>query len=336
MDADLLLNGVDGYEFNEAHPMAEEIERLAWRFSGVRREHPDTYYSRRDFFDGGDEDYHYKRIVPKTLQRGMPVPPALRVATGPDMVMARDTCDWLGRQSVLLRWFERDSRDVYSLWSNERLRDLIHQTQDLGGAVRAAHVTLESECGSDTQGTDNPFEIRVSGYAWTRATYLVSAEARDVLRVIGLLERAMRVGHRVNQLRSNALYGLNNINYGGRDGDIFDHHLNDALQAEQEADQLWKDPSHGPWHNFGGTPQPEDVGTAGDQIMAVRLRRAAQCLAAQVAKMAEVSCIQKWADDNHDESQKLPLVTEIPNHVLCAIRDWPPERPTAGSGKFKR
>lgn len=331
-EADLLHNGGGGYEFNVNHPMADSIQRLAWRFSGVRREELWDPYSYRRPLEGVNEDYNYRRLVPQSLQRGMPVPPALQVAAGPDLVTSRDTCDWFVRQAVVLREFEQDGQDVYRLWSNERLRDLIHQTLSFGGALGVAHETLASACGSDVQEDGSPFQVRVSSYAWTRATYLVSAEARDVLRVIGLLDQAMWVGYRVNRLRSEALHELNAINYSGRDSDFFDLHLSDALEAEQAAGQLWDDPSHGPWHNIGGTPRPEDVGTAGDQIIAVRLMRAAQTLAAQVAKMADMRCVQEWIDDNHDEAQDLPLVSEVPRDELRGQRDWPAEKPRPGSG----
>lgn len=331
LQADLLTSDDEGYALNPNHPMATTIERLAWRFSGVRRRDTGTRWhgtERRP-----KEDYHYQRTVPKSLQLGATISPDLMEATGPDLVTARDTCDWLAEKSHVLREFEHDGQEVYSLWSNERLRDLVHQTLHLCGAVGAAHETLTAACGSTTQGDSNPFEVRVSAYSWVRATYLLSAEARDVLRVINLLDQAIWVGHQVHQLRSEALWGLDNINHSGPDSEFVHEWLLEALDAEGEAVRLWNDHSFGTWHHMGGTPQPQDVGTAGDQIMAVRLLRIARELAAQVATMSRASCVQDWISANPGQADALPLIHDVSDEELRGRRDWPAWPPTP---KYRR
>lgn len=330
LQAGLLRSNARGYALNPDHPMTPTVERLAWRFSGARRHDPDADRYTSSPPMRPQENDHYRLTVPESLQLGATISPDLTVATGPDLMTARDTCDWLAQQSHVLREFHADSQDVYTLWSNERLRDLIHQTLNLCGAVGAAHNTLAAACDSTVQGDGDPFEVRVSAYAWVRATYLVSAEARDVLRVVGLLNRAIWVGYHVHQLRSDALQELNTINYSGRSSDSFEHHLTGALEAEKEADRLWDDPQYGRWHHVGGTPRPQDVGTAGDQIMAVRLIRVARELSAQVATMANDPCVQQWIDANADQAHALPLIREIPDDALQGHRDWPSWPPKPG------
>jgi hypothetical protein len=331
----LMLTNGDGYAFNDDHPMAKTITELAWRFSGIRRARERDYRYDAGYDTSHEvnvEDFHYRRTVPESLQLGAERDPRPIQALGPDLVSVRDTCNWLANQVSLLRQFENDGQEVYSHWSNERLRDLVHQTLHLGGALRAAWTTLSAACSSEVQGDANPFEVAVTAHAWVRATYLVSAEARDLLRVIELLDTAIWVGSRVNTLRTDAVDGLGTINYLARKSEAIDSHLDAALKDQRAASELWIDPSHGPWHNFGGSPRPQDVGTAGDQIMAVRLLRAVKTVAAQVEQMAREQCVSEWVASNPAEATELPLVTSVPDGALRGHREWPKGVPTVGDG----
>lgn len=322
MQADLLHLDPRGYTFNPDHSLAETVERLVWRFSGVRRHELDAdQHSTWHTWAPPEDDHYYRQLIPKSLQLGATIP--ADSLAGPGLVTVRDTCDRLAQLSRQLREFHSEAQAVYSLWWNERARDLIHQTVHLPGGLAAAHHTLEAAAGSDAQGDGNPFEVPVSAHAWIRATYLVSAEAWDVLGLITMLDQSIWVGHRVHQRRSDALRALNAINYSGTDGSSIQHHLAEALKAEKEADQLWDDPTYGRWHHVGGTPVPQDVGTAGDQVIAVRLLCKAQALSAQVAAMSEAPCVQEWVTANPGQAATRPLMVHVPDDALRGQRDWP-------------
>ncbi|MGB8379854.1 MAG: hypothetical protein WCG47_01180 [Dermatophilaceae bacterium] len=153
-------------------------------------------------------------------------------------------------------------------------------------------------------------------HAWARATYLVSAEARDILRVIKILDEAISVGSRVNDLRDDAIEHLHDINHADKDNQYADRWLDDALTAERKADAIWSDDSHGPYRNLGGKPRPVDVGTAGDQTFAIRLLRSARTLTEQVAQMAPHPSLQDWASIHPTEAKEFTLCTHLPDNLL--------------------
>lgn len=327
IDTGLLTLDPDGYELNDDHPMTPLITQLAWRFSGVVR-------TRRRVVDNGRRsglDYYYRYLVPEFFHSHVPDVPELEGMSGPDLVTARDTCDWLGERAATLARFDRNARDVHDLWGTERLRDMVHQTQHFGGVTALARNTLIAACSWKAQGDQDPYTVGVKASTWVRSTYLLSAEVRDILRVIKILDRAVWVAGRVNKLRSDAVYHLHEVNHAGRGSEYAAQWLEKALEAEREADALWTDPGYGEYKNIGGTPQVVDVGTAGDQVMAVQLLRAIEELAAQVAVMAQHQCVQEWNALHPEEAKRHALVTKVPTGVLRGARDYPKDSPRAGA-----
>lgn len=88
---------------------------------------------------------------------------------------------------------------------------------------------------------------------------------------------------------------------------------------------------YGEYKNIGGTPRVVDVGTAGEQVMAVQLLRIAKDLAAQVAVMAQAQYVQDWIALHPDETTRCALVTEIPTDLLRRGRNYPKDPPRAGA-----
>lgn len=326
----LLGSTEDGYLFNDEHPLAPVLLDLAWRFSGVRR----PVVHRPGWYDPAEDlviDYHHQRWIPEPLQvlSGQVDP-----RPGPDLQTAREATGWMGQMLPRLRTYESVGQEVYRWWSNERLRDMIHQTLHFGDALRPARASLLQASGRQAQGSRPPESVTVPALVWVQATYLASAELRDLLRVISILDTAIRVGRAVHRWRSDALYHLDQVNYSGRDSEHADGWLQESLDAAARAEALWADESHGPYKRIGGLPRAEDVGTAGDKILAVCLRRDATELAARVEQMATHPCVHQWRAEHPDQARQIPLVTQVPEGVLHnsqALGQMPYPEPGAGT-----
>lgn len=328
----LLSSTADGYVFNDDHPLASVLVCLAWRFSGVRRP-PAVHLP-----GGGDPavvDYHHQRWIPEPLQvLPADLSPAADVVTaGPDLRSVRETTGWMGELLTRLRGYEEIGQQVYRWWSTERLRDIIHQTLHFGGALGPARASLMRAAGSDAQGSRAPESVTVPALVWVQATYFASAELRDLLRVISILERAVRVGGTVHRWRTDALWHLDQVNRTGRDSEFAEQWLQEGLDAAARAEALWADESHGPYKHIGGLPRPEDVGTAGDKILAVRLHQDATELAARVEQMAAHPSVQEWNVEHPDLAKQVPLVRQVPSTALPdsrALGQMPTPEPGAG------
>lgn len=315
MEHELLQLDDFGYEFNDEHMLAPTARALAWRFSGVRRPPKDDGWPLPVFVDRHD-DFSYRRLIPASLRvTGSPGKDAPN-AGGPDLVTARDLCTWIEGICPELWGYARDGQDVFTRWSNERLRDMIHQTLHFAQPLRACLDTLVEASDVAVQAGADPRTVRVNDQAWARATYLVSAEASNVLHVVSILDTAIRIGGRVNTTRDQALSSLSSANYVGQGSDLTERYLQDALSSECEAEALWADSSSGPYRNLGGFPRACDVGTAGDQILAVRLLRTAHTLTSQVATMANYASLTTWRSAHPEEAAQIPLCTTVPVDLL--------------------
>lgn len=337
VERELLLVDAEGwYRFNDGHDLAEMLCSLVWRFSGVAR--PDLPMDRywpipRPANDWQDQ-YHYQGLIPDLLLAPPPHSEQPPDAAGPNLIDARDLHTWVGQVLPELRSYERDGQWVFRRWSTERLRDMIHQTLHFGSALIEAQRVLSPDCTEAAQADSAPQEAHVSAQTWATVTYLVSAEARDVLRVVSLLDAACHVGGRVNNLRDKATSALDDINYAGQSSQFHETRLEQALTAAADAAALWADDSYGPYKRIGGLPIPRDVGTAGDQIYAVRLLSTATMLAEKVNSMSAHPSFQRWAEQNPAATAQVDLLREIPQDALRGHRDAqrPPPRP--GEGPF--
>ncbi|MGL5858314.1 MAG: hypothetical protein ACRC35_07920 [Angustibacter sp.] len=214
-----------------------------------------------------------------------------------------------------MRGFERAAQDVFSLWSTQRLRDVVHQTLHLGAPASAAAATLRAAATAEVQGEGNPFEMRVSARAWVRATYLLSAELHEAVSVLRILEDAITEGGQANQHRAAALGALNAANYAGSGSELTPTLVEEALEEERAADAI-DNRGRGRYHSIGGAPRSSDVGGTGDQILAVQLLRAAQELASQVEVMADMPCVQDWRQDHPQDALAHPLLTAVPEALF--------------------
>lgn len=328
MEHGLLQQVEFGYEFNEQHLLAPTVRDLAWRFSGVRRTErvtgwplPGRIRKRANW----EDDFSFRRRVPDSLLRKAEVDPLLDGTSGPDLVTVRDLCTWIEQIIPELLDYERAGREVYGRWSNERLRDMVHQTLHFTNPLEACLATLIAASDVRAQAGADPRTVHTNAQTWTRATYLISAEAQNVMGVITILDTAIRVGGRVNTLRDNAVNALHNLNHKGQDSQFAQRWLTEALSAERDASVLWDDQTQGPYRNVGGMPRPRDVGTAGDQTLAVRLLWTAQTLTNQVAAMASHPSIEAWQAAHPDEAEDSPLYTVVPEDLL----EDPQSRPMA-------
>lgn len=307
----LLRDGYGDHSVNGAHPLAPTLRELAWRFNGVRPGGSNDVNGRLAWTP---DDYFYRESIPESLRLTPDPDERLDVLVGPDLVTARDTVTALQGLCGQLYAFESDSQRVFSEWRNERHRDLIHQVLQFGSATRAASSTLEEWAGPSAQGSANPQAVAISGRAWVRAAYLVSADARDVHRVFKVLTTAVERAGRIHELRESALRELRTINYG-TGGELPKDRVRVALRLAAEADRaLERDAAAktGRYMFTGGTPDLVDVGTAGDQLVAVRLARTLEHLTGMVARMVGEECVTRWQQLYPQESERHSLLTSAP------------------------
>ena len=329
----LVLDDYEEYVFNHEHDLAPLLRSLAWRFSGVSRPAADERSGVPRTL-GWQDDFHYRRWIPKVFQTRDRPQLESTAEDGPSLVGARDAHSWLGRTLPELRRYERQAQEVHYQWGNERLRDVIHQTLHFGSAVSEAQRTLAVDCAPTVQAGGDPWQTHVPAATWAKATYLVSAEASDVLRVVQILNTACRVGGHVNTLRDQALSALSDVNYAGQESQFREVWLQTALSKASEAEALWADDSYGPYKRIGGIPRPRDVGTAGDQVLGVRLLHTAEMLAGKVDEMASHPGFTRWIEANRAATSDVSLLRAIPENALRGSRVDQTSSPEAGSGPY--
>lgn len=290
----LLAVDEDGrYEFVTSHPMAETLSDLAWRLSGVTRSNPDQPAGRSHSLV--EDGWGYRDLIPPPLRLGVDPLPAMSQVPGPCLVDVRDFITGLQPLFDDLNDYWNVAQEVYSRWHNERLRDVIHQATFTDALVAAA-ATLRGVCGSSAQGDGDPWQVCITGHHWVRATYLVSATGVKVRTLLRILLRAVDLGGQVNRQRDEAVMMLELVN-GQPNSEHISAWIARALAAVAEADQLWSAPTpdgERPYHHVGGTPRPVDVGTAGDQILAVQLTNSLQRLTDTVTSMADHPSLAAW------------------------------------------
>ena len=313
----------DELSFNRDHPLAPTLVQLAWRYSGIQPP-PTRQLFEMDHIDWADrpqlEDWEDREVLPQPLWLESPADARLNKMTGPTLLQVRDTITALYQLTSDLRGFERDSQAVFGEWKNERHRDYIHQVLHLGPSTSTAAGSLRRVADADAQGEDDPRVVTVSGRTWLRAVYLVSAEASRVSGIIRMLSTAIDRGLTLHRLRADALYELRTVNHTSLGSDRAEKHLNQALQDEAEANELWTGDAtaeRGRYMFVGGTPNPVDVGTAGDQLLAVRLAAALETLTSRVAEMATEPGVSAWFTLFADDCQRpLPLMTAVPEDIF--------------------
>lgn len=306
----LATAGDGGYWFVDDHPMAATVIELAWRHSGVVRPEPlsDRFPWRTGESRFPSEDYAYRGYVPEELRTSGGNDVQRGETEGPSLVATRDLLTRFRPLFVDLTAYERNAQEVYSLWHTERLRDVIHQA-DFTPPLVAASTTLREVCDFTAQGQHNPWETCVPAHSWVRATYLVSATAYKVATLLGILTKAVNVGGQVNDLRSSAINMIKQIEYAP-DSDFAAEWLSEARQAVAAADRMWD--SHDgelPFRNVGGMPHPVDVGTAGDQILAVQLNASLCRLIDIIASMADHPSVVSWQRRHPDDGAPQLLLT---------------------------
>ncbi len=311
----MLQDDMDLWEFNDDHELAQLLCDLAWRFSGVRRgKRPDSpWWSNWRSSNEWNDEYRYREIIPGSLLEPTDDDPAARLP-GPDLVTARAFIAWAPELIGAMRQFEYEGQSVFSLWRNERLRDMVHQTLHFGSPLARAVELMREAANADAQGEAAPHDVTVSARDWAQAVYLLSADARDLVRVIRILQVAIREAGRVHSKRDLALNRLEQIDRLGAEDKFHDKRLQEALEAATEARAIWRaDDVELHYKNIGGSPIPIDVGTAGDKIFAVRMERLASELVEKVNEMAAHPSFTAWAETHPEEAEQFPLVTDAPN-----------------------
>lgn len=299
----------DGYyKFASDHPMTETVTKLAWRLNGVTPPDPDRHRARTPF-GATEDDYAYRALVPPSLRISARPHSALAEPVGPSLVKTRDLVTSLQPVFDDFAGYWDNAQEVYSRWHTERLRDIIHQLH-FSEPLAAAATTLREVCGAEAQGEANPWEARVPGHHWVRAAFLASASAQQVSSLVDVLFRAIEVGRQIDRHRYEAIYLLEQVNYKPA-SEHTSTWVDKARAAAAEAASLWSTPppdGQPAFHHIGGTPRPSDVGTAGDQILAVELLTTLGRLVALVADMAAHPSVDLWRSLHPDET-KFTLMT---------------------------
>ncbi len=313
----LLVDEEGRYSFNDDHPIAPTLVGLAWRYNGIQRIPPSAeptwpVVQVEEPFD----DFSYRDLIPPALRLGAPA--GLLEVPGPALLDARTQYTRLGPLLSELYGFEHIAQQVYANWRTERLRDVVHQTLHLGAATLEAQRTLRAVCGSDQQGPDDPATTPIPGHDWVRATYLVSADVFRLLWLAKIMKAAIAAGSRIHSLRGDALAHLAYINRSP-DSASRARWTEQALAAAADAEGLWS--THGTedgqsYAFLGGSPAPVDVGTAGDQILAVQFVATAKQLAREVARMAAHPSVIEWVNLHPKDAATYSLTTTVVDDVL--------------------
>lgn len=303
----LLQLDADGrYEFVDEHPMAATVRKLAWRLNGVTRPDPNRY-DRMPPLPALEDDYSYRELIPHTLRKGTEPRSELMKQRGPSLVEVRDWLTDIAPMFAELARYWNVAQDVYSRWRTERLRDVVHQVGNFGAALSEATQTLRTVCGPEAQGDADPWQTCIAAHHWVRATYLVSAEAAWVQQVMRILLLAIEVGGKIHHHRAEAIFQLEYAADAQRENRDSRPAFEKATAAAVEAKRLWNTPVDGKaYRNIGGIPRPVDVGTAGDQILAVQLSVTLRRLTDVVADMAEHPSFACWTSIA-DEGELRPL-----------------------------
>lgn len=308
------------YVFNRRHEMSDVLVELAWRYSGIALP-PESlsgrFYSEVDsvLLTKQGDSYEVRDHIPKPLRLEALPDLDFTDIIGPDLVTARDAVTRMRRLLLELSSYEEMSQKVYSLWGTERLRDMIHQTLHFGYCLSAASATLLKMCDAEVQGTHDPHDVAVPAWAWVRATYAVSAEARRVHRLIRILTKAVTVGGAIQSHRAEALSELVAIKREGLNSKYTERSVRNAVEEQDKAEKLWNqrfEKEELPFAFIGGIPNVEDVGTAGDKILIVQLANTIKKITDLVARMAAHSSIATWRDSYPEYAAAYPLVTVTP------------------------
>ena len=315
------LDGGEGwYEYVPNNPQHELIADMAWRFSGLTRPPEETWVRLDPDDDARYEDeqvrWRYGQLLPSS-ELIADVIARTGLADGPDLVTARDFTTWAGRAGGRLRQFERYSQQVYGYWTTERFVDMIHQTIHFGGALAKARRDVELSCGARAQGGRDPHQVALPAQIWAQAMFLVSAETARVLDLVRMLDVAITEGIEIHSLRDKAIHDLELVSQRDRGLESRDQYLQEAQEAAAAARHRWQDPPTR-YASVGGTPRARDVGTGGDQLMAVQLLDAAQHLAHQVATMADHPSLHPHREAATAEG--IDLITDVPESILTENR----------------
>lgn len=312
-EAGLLAVTDDGhYRFASDHPMATTVTELAWRLNGVTPPDLDRHHARTPFA-ATDDHYAYRALIPPSLRINARPHPRLAEPVGPSLIKTRDLITSMQPVFADFAGYWDNAQEVYSRWHTERLRDIIHQLH-FSEPLAAATTTLSGTCTADAQGEADPWEACIPGHHWVRAAFLMSASAEQVSRLVEVLLQAIEIGRRIDRHRYEAIYLLEQVNYKPASEHVSTW-VDKARTEAAEAARLWSAPpakGEPAFHHIGGTPRPSDVGTAGDQILAVELLATLRRLIAAVADMAAHPSVDLWRSLHPDEAS-WTLMTSSPH-----------------------
>lgn len=294
-------NRAEGYSFNWEHTEAATLARLVWRYSGIRRPVASPHW--------------LAESRPRDIDRWLElVQDESALAPGPDLVRTRELVDDLAVMINRLREIQAIAQDGFYEWADERLRDVIHLSISLGEATSAAAGQLTAAAGATAQGESDPRQVQVAGAPWVRATLMVNTEAHRVQSLLSPLVRGIHVGAAMREHRRRAL------SLAGDAGRISQARPQEALAALAAitveicaAEELFADPDHArdrlePFHHLGGTPAQDEVGTAGDMVLAVRAHTLLEGLIEILAFMAAQEPVTQWRSQHLELSQRHPLL----------------------------
>lgn len=306
---DLLAAGLilgdrsEGFVFNWDHEQARELARLAWRYSGVRRPYNPVFPS----IDASSPAQPWLDLVPDAI--GLPA--------GPNLLQTRDHADQIGEVVNRMGEIRTISQEVFRQWRDERLRDVIHLSIELGGSALMAARHLASAADSHTQGDADPRQVSVAGTPWVRATLMVNAEAHTLQSALIPLVKGAAVGAAMRGHRRRALALADDAARLSktRPHDALSALTGIAAEISAADDLLWNR-DHGqdrqPFHHLGGTPAQDEVGTSGDMVLAVRAQAALEDLVEILDVMATQAPVTQWQQQHPELARDYPLLLEIP------------------------
>lgn len=147
--------GGAGYALSREHPDLPSILPLVWRYSGVRLPLQSRHPRPIDLGNGGASLIRERGLrgwIPDELVIPSEHTDDVLPGDGADLITARDLVTTLERLLPAIDQVVDTVREVYSVWSTERARDVKHQIQEVGALTRQAHAELIAAADWQAQG----------------------------------------------------------------------------------------------------------------------------------------------------------------------------------------
>lgn len=257
------------YDFNDTHPLADEVGRWLYLMTGAERPDSRRFYPMQQ---PARERLGVSRVLPEhwrelDITDGTEEPTHSFFKARQAAIAITDVCRTLSQIEDL-------AHEVYSANKAERARDFVHVLGDVNReASLAAWLLRKHAARQDVRRQQSPWQPGVHALEWERVGLLLDAQGADYENHAARVARAYEVGRDAHRKRQSVVDDL--VNYPRHSSETQDRVLQKALDHARQVEDLKDRALHQEklyWH--GGTPRFDEVGTLGDLLIEQALLRA--------------------------------------------------------------